>query len=370
MNRSRSILGVACALAVAWPLGAQERPTLDSARATAFFDALGAADPVICELVSDQLGNFWWSDSELGIGRLGDALVSARTAKSAFARRISDPGAIRVLGARLAAENPCVRLTAAKLLGETTISDDALGRYLEAPSARVREAALRAVGGGERAALRGQVERMLGAREVPVAAMAAWALGEIEHRASVPALRRALTHDAATVRLTAAWALGSIEDPVAVPDLEARASSDSDRRVKLAAIHALGDIGSARALDGLVRLVDGRDLEVSVAAAEAIASIGDLEAAPPALIRAAESSHVPLRHAALSVLVEIEDPALAPVLLAHVTDADPDVRAAVIEALGELKARVAIPAIRRALTDPVADVRRAALEALAEINER
>ena len=68
-------------------------------------------------------------------------------------------------------------------------------------------------------------------------------------------------------------------------------------------------------------------------------------------------------------LAEIEDPAVIPLLLANVEDADPHVRTEMIEALGELKAEAALPALRRALRDPVAEVRRAAVEALAEIVE-
>jgi HEAT repeat protein len=186
----------------------------------------------------------------------------------------------------------------------------------------------------------------------------------------VPALRRALAHDAPQVRLSAAWALGNIEDVAAVADLEALVARDADRRVRLAAIQAVGEIGQRRSLDVLLRVLEGRDLEMSVAAVEAIDDLGDLETAPPALVRAAESTHLPLQRAALVALFDIEDPALVPVFLPHITSDDAEIRQSVIEALGELKARDAIPAIRRALSDPVADVRRAAIEALAEINDR
>jgi HEAT repeat protein len=261
-------------------------------------------------------------------------------------------------------------LTAAKLLGNSAVATDALGRLLDVESARVREAALRAVGATERTELRTRVERMLGAREPAVAAMAAWVLGEFEQRASVPALRRALGHQQPQVRLTAAWALGSIEDGSAVADLEGLVVRDSDRRVRLAAIEALGELQQNRSRDVLLGVLNGRDLEASVAAVEAIGELDDLDAAPPAIVRALESAHIPLRHAALYVLVEIEDDRLVPVLLPHVNDSDPDVRVHVIEALGELKARNAVPALTRALNDPNADVRRAAVEALAEIGER
>jgi HEAT repeat protein len=342
----------------------------DSARVTRFLTALAAADPLICEMVSDQLGNFWFSDHELAIGRTADTRHGLRAAKDSLSRRVHDPAAIRVLSARLDADDPCVRNTAAKMLGNSAITDDALARHFDSPSPRVREAALRAAGMRSRPALRVRIERLLTAREGAVAAMAAFALGEIEQRASVPALRRALTHEGAQVRLTAAWALGNIEDVAAVPDLEGLVARDADRRVKHAAIHALGELQQRRSLDVLARVLEGRDLELATAAAEAIGELDDVETAPPALVRAIASPHRPLQLAAIWAAVEIDDPALAPVLLPHLRDEDPEIRVAVIEALAELQARIAIPGITRALNDPVADVRRAAVEALAEIEDK
>ncbi|HMG94956.1 MAG TPA: hypothetical protein VK565_01565, partial [Gemmatimonadaceae bacterium] len=39
----------------------RSRPGPDSGRVAILIDALGRTDPVICELIADQLGNFWWS---------------------------------------------------------------------------------------------------------------------------------------------------------------------------------------------------------------------------------------------------------------------------------------------------------------------
>ncbi len=347
-----------------------ERTGPDSTRLVQFLDALAATDPVVCELVSDPIGNFWFSDGDYGIGQLSDTRTAARVVKDSVSRRISDPAAIRVLMARLNADDPCVRRIAADMLGNSTVSDDALTRLLDAEPARVREAALRATGEGERPQLRGRIERMLGADESSVAAMAAWALGQLETNESVPALRRALAHDEASVRLAAAHALGEIANPSATADLERVVSRDSDRRVRHIAIEALGELAQRRSVDVLTRVLDADDMVLSVAAAEAIGELDELDQAPPALVRALESSHTPLRRAAIEALVEFEDASLAPSLLPHITDADPEVRVMVIEALGEMRARSAVPALKRALTDSVADVRRAALEALADIDER
>jgi HEAT repeat protein len=342
----------------------------DSARVAKFLDALAAADPIVCELVSDQIGNFWWGDEMLGIGRVSDARTAMRAAKDSVSRRVRDPAAIRLLASRLDAEDPCLRTTAAKMLGNSSASDDVIERLLDAPSARVREAALRSIGANSRPELRGKVERMLGAREPNVAAMAAYALGEIEMRASVGPLKRVLDNEHALVRLNAAHALGQIEDVSAAPELEALALRDGDRRVRLVSVRALGELESRRSLETLLRVLETRDVELQIAAVEAISQIDELVSAPPALVQAASSPNQELRQAALYTLVHIEDPTLAPVLLAHITDADADVRTHIIAWMGEMKAQSALPAIRRALNDPVAEVRRAAVEALAEISER
>lgn len=348
----------------------QERPRHrgpDSARVALFLDALGAADPVVCEFVSDQLGNFWFGGDEYGIGRLADARSAAREAKDSVSRRVTDAAAIRLLTSRLEAENPCARLVAAKMLGNSTITDAQYERLLESRSARVREAALRGTGVRERPALRGAIERQMDASEPQVAVMAVYALGQLEDRAAVPRLRRALQSSQVQMRVTAAWALGMIEDPAPAAELEDLARRDPERRVRLAAIYALGDIEARRSFAPLVALLEDPDLSIATAAAEALGSLDAPAAAPPALLRAAQSTHGPLKYAALEVLTRFEDPAVVPVLLANITDPNPDVRTQLIEALGELKAASAVPAIRRALTDPVAEVRRAAVEALAEI---
>lgn len=353
------------------PLQERERGGPDSARVVRFLDAIAAADPVVCEYVSDPIGNFWFNDREYGVGQLADTRTAAREQKDSLSRRVTDPAAIRVLSARLGTEDPCMRNIAAKMLGNSTVSDDALARLLDNAAARVQEAALRAAGERERLALRGRVERMLGDDSAPVAAMAAWTLGQFDHRGSVPVLRRALTHASPAVRLAAAEALGEIDDQAATADLERVVARDADRRVRHMAIEALGELERLSSANVLSSVLDGDDLELSVAAAEALGELDGLGTAPAALVRALESPHATLRRAAIESVVNFdEDASLAPKLLPHITDADPEVRVMVIEALGDMGARAAIPALKRALGDSNAEVRRAAIEALAELEER
>ncbi len=338
LRRRAWLLGLMILPAGTLAAQADSRPGPDSARVASLLRTLGSAEPVFCEFVSDQVGNFWWNDGSMPIGQLSDRRAAARLAKDSLNAPVRDARAIRLLVATLASDNPCVRLVAAKMLGESQASDQSIATLFDDASPRVREAALRAAAARERPAMRERIERMLAAREAPVVAMAAFALGEIEQRGSVPALKRVLTHDAAEVRMHAAWALGNIEDPSVAPDLERRIASDTDRRVRLAAIHALAD------------------LDV-------------LQTAPDVLVRLAKGTDAGLREAALEVLIDIEDESLVPVLLPLVSDPSPEWRSRAIQALGELRATAAIPAITKALRDPNAEVRRSAVEALAEIED-
>lgn len=378
-----------------------ERPGPDSARVAMLLDAMSRTDPVVCEMLSDQIGNYWNSSDDWGIGQLSDARPAVRAAKDSISGQVSDVAAIRQLTARLSSEDPCVRRTAAKMLGGSTMSDEALGQLLDNPAARVREAALLAIGQHDRPSLRPRVEQVLRGDDVALLTMAAWSLGELEDHASVAPLERVLDHASPRVRMTAAWALGTIEDARAVPALlpllrdrdvavrwatagalgdiesveaapalEQLLADEPDRRVRLQAVEALGDIEATRSAAALARVLAEDDSELALAAAEAIGGLDNLEHAPQELVRAASSPDPRMRRAVVSALANIEDPASVPALLPLLTDPDPEIRRDAIEALGEMNAQQAKPGITRALDDQVPEVRKAAVDALAELEDQ
>ena len=317
------------------------RPGPDSALVTRVLDALGKTEPLVCEMIADQVGNFWTNEGHTGggIGRFADASRTIFGAKDSLSGHSSDAAAIRVMQSQLAAPNACVRRVAAKLLGRSRVPTERIAALMQDRSPLVREAAAYAAGGGsgDRKGARGALVRLVESGSVAEAAMATWALGELEDSASIPVLTRA--------------------------------ARSSEVRVRLAAVWALGSIGNARSVTTFAVALDDASMDVRVAAARALSDVHDLEHAPEALVRAARSTDPRLRAAAAHALAEIHDPATVDVLISLLSSEDRDVRLDVVHALGEIKSTKAQPGLVRALKDPDPEVRKAAAEALGEIRE-
>lgn len=310
------------------------RPGPDSARVSRLLDVLGKTDPLVCELVADQLGNSWWSGNA-GLGRFSDAPLTLQPVKDSLVGRVRDPRAIRLLTLGIASDNECVRRVSAKLLGSSAVRTDALVSLLSNASPRVREAAAYALGHAERKDARGALERMLQERTGAEAAMAVWALGSVGDTAALSAIHRA--------------------------------ARSSDARVRLAAIWAMGELSDERSLSELVRALADGVAEVRYAAADAIGNLHEIHVAPEALVRAARSSDPKLRRLAAHALAEIHDPATLDVFIELLASADRDVRLEAIQAIGEIGSSKAKPGLMRALRDADAEVRKAAAEALGEM---
>src|SRR4029077_1930855 len=85
----------------------------DSARVASFLTALGRTDPVICDMIADQIGNFWNSGAGT-LGRFADDPALAQGGKDSLSGSITDPRAVTLLVASLSANDACVRRVAAK----------------------------------------------------------------------------------------------------------------------------------------------------------------------------------------------------------------------------------------------------------------
>jgi len=107
-------------------LGDDNRPGPDSAQVEALLAGLGRADPVVCEMAVDNLGNFWGGWARREVGALHDRAPAA-AAREAFDGRVKNAGAVGVLARELGHANPCVRRAAARMLGESS-NPEALAR--------------------------------------------------------------------------------------------------------------------------------------------------------------------------------------------------------------------------------------------------
>src|SRR5207245_7422603 len=121
--------------------------------------ALARTDPVICDLIGDQLGYCWIGSDPGRLGRFSGAPTGIQGAKDSLAGTITDPRAVALLVGTLGTDNPCVRRVAAKLLGRSTVSAAVLRGLLDNPSPRIRESAAFAAGVGERRETRAALEQ-------------------------------------------------------------------------------------------------------------------------------------------------------------------------------------------------------------------
>jgi HEAT repeat protein len=332
------------ASAAVWSMSAMEheRPGPDSARVATLFASLQAGDPVVCELIADQVGNFWNSDHS-GIGKFSGS-VSLQTVKDSISGHVTDARAITLLEHTLNSPNTCVRRLASKMLGNSAQDPRRLIALLTSSDPLVRESAAFAAGHRDSLKVRSALETALEDRVPAVAAMAAWALGEGEDAKAIPALIRAAKHGDAHVRVTAVWALGNLTE-----------NEHESQSVVLPVIEsALND----------------RSIDVQRVAAEAFTSMEELHTAPRALVNALGSSDTELRYYAARALAEIADSSTTRQLVSLVSDGDRELRKSAVEALGKIGTHEAIVGLTRALNDKNAEVRKAAVEALGETKDR
>jgi HEAT repeat protein len=343
-------------------------PGPDSARVAKLLDALTATDPMLCTMVAEQLGNFWWNGDDYRYGAFSDAPASTTAARDSLHGHTSDPKAIALLTSHLKDEAPCPRRAAAKLLGRSTIATPRLVGMLDDASPRVQESAAYALSHGDRYDARPALESRITSTNEALAAMAAYALEDMHDSVSDAVFLRALSSRHVRVRIAGARGLGHDEKKEHRATLE-RAYRDDDPGVRDAVVHALGDIGDPLSATTLAAALNDTDRHVRIRAASALGDLDELHTAPAALIRAAESTDIEFAEAAINALAEIHDPATVDVLIGRLTSPSRDIRLRVVEALGNIGSAKALPGLMKALGDRDPEVRRAAAEALGEIKE-
>jgi HEAT repeat protein len=275
---------------------------------------------------------------------LRPAKPASEEAKTPPANLLKDTPALAALV--LAMEDPSadVRTAAAGALAdmESAKAVEALVAHLKDPEPRVREAAASALGPSP-----------LGRRRSPDAAKG---------------LAAALEDDSPWVRREAVQALLALGDAAASP-LVAALKSKKPMARSLAA-WTLGQLKAAKAIDGLLPLLDDEGWKARAAAAQALGQVGDGRAATP-LIKLLKDDDPLVRRAAAWALGRLGRPEAVRPLLEARDDYDHDVAAQVVKAVvpcnipgakGETLAAVLVQAVQNGKTADVVSLTKRALK--------
>ena len=345
-------------------------PTADSAQVSAFFPALEATTPAVCQITVRSIGNNWGHRGDDDrIGMLSDEADDAAV-RNALSRPIRDPAALAFLAGAMGHKNPCIRRAAARMLGESRASDSRrlLGAALRNSSARVREAAALGLAHAEDPAYLRELTGALKDADPAVVRMAAFALGELEDARAVKPLGGVLGSRDPGTRATAAWALGEIEDIRAVDRLK-RLVGDEDAGVRLATVEALGELEDYRATGALNQAMKDKDVRVRRATAEALGEVEDHRAAET-LVKALDDGDAVVRRLAAQSLGELDGLKRAPPrLVSALGDRDPELAVLAAQSLGEIGDTGVVPALAAAYRSDNPRIRYSVVAALAELED-
>jgi HEAT repeat protein/beta-lactamase regulating signal transducer with metallopeptidase domain len=186
---------------------------------------------------------------------------------------------------------------------------------------------------------------------------------------AVPALLGVVRDENVNVRLAAVQALGQLSDPRAIDALGEALRTDSDARVREAAASALGEIDSPRAVSALISALGSE--RVTAVRAKIAWALGEIEdpRAVEALGAAIRDGAAEVRQQVVWALGEIESPSAVPMLITALRDSDTETRKQAAWALGEIASADAVTALSAATKDADAEVRGQAVWALGEIED-
>jgi bilin biosynthesis protein len=198
-------------------------------------------------------------------------------------------------------------------------------------------------------------------------------LGDIGGTATPLLVDAMLHHPNPVVRRAAGKTLALIIDPTTVPSLIYALLNDEDTVVKGSAVGALAKMGEASVPALLDILADpSRSESTKGHAAWALGFIG--AAAAPFLESAIRSDSIDVRCAAVGAIAHLAqeqgDERAAQLLLATLSDVDPNVRSEAASAIGKMAYLPALPQLIVALRDPDGEVRRTAAVSLGKLGDR
>ena len=202
---------------------------------------------------------------------------------------------------------------------------------------------------------------------------AAQALCQIDPQQMITKLLNALENSNEDIRWKAVEALGNTVEILENISLELviykliKTLDDSNNTVRWNSAQALGNIGSEKAIDGLLNALHDFDREVCYHAAEALGQIGSQKAIPR-LKQALENSNEWIRRNAASALGQIGSQKADSCLLKALNDSSHQVRCSVVFALGRSGSKKALAALLNALKDIDPEIRKEVVSALGWIN--
>jgi len=207
----------------------------------------------------------------------------------------------------------------------------------------VRLAAVQALGKIRHVRAAERLSQLLEDPDPKIAGMAANALEKLGELAVEPVFG-ILTHESADVRVKAIDVLGRLRHEGACERL-VRGLKDGSYWVRLVSAQALGEIGEPEVVPALVEALDDANHLVRAMAAEALGKIQDYRASMKLLEHINDENDLVRRNVFLA-LARIGNPAAIPFLLKALDEKEVQVRLAAIEALGLLRAKPAAEKLR------------------------
>ncbi|MHB9154474.1 MAG: HEAT repeat domain-containing protein [Endomicrobiales bacterium] len=194
-------------------------------------------------------------------------------------------------------------------------------------------------------------------------------LGAEKKKGNVTALLRMLADDNAEVRRAAANALASAGDLRAVAPLIEKFNAEKNLGVKMNIVVALGDLRSASSLGLLTSLLEDPYPPFRSEALRALGKI-DSKESYPVIVARLEDEAEGVRVMAAEVSGRLKLPSSVPQLLKNLAHPVPVVRRSSAQALGEVGDETALPDLEKTLQDADASVAAAGKDALAAVTKR
>ena len=199
---------------------------------------------------------------------------------------------------------------------------------------------------------------------------ASWALDRAEHFANPDKIRQmAGNADQTATRLAAIDCLGEFEDIGATDLLAETVTTDPVSEVRAAAITALSQIGTQKAMQALAAGLDDSDDFIAAATAKALGRAGD-STAEERLLQMLRSDSPTRAAAAAEALGAIGCVGAATALVAALNSDSPEVQRAAAKALGQVGIEQTWGALAQATKNPDARTRREAVRALGQLSSR